>query len=168
MMARRGFAVLPFVLAGWCLVAMAAFAQEGSPPAADAAVQGTFVGNDQPAALHYAVLLKRDPWQDEAAYTVVLTEKDSSTADKPEFDAMFGELGHALIFQVTASGDLFGAQICHQGMERDNISSSGTTEIQDFQIADGHLSARFFTTEEQEFFGDRWQFDVCVRVPLPE
>ncbi len=167
-MARRDFPILGIVLAGWCLVTMAAFAQDGSPPAADAAVQGTFVGNDKPAELHYAVLLKRDPWQDEVAYTVVLTEKDSAAADKPEFDAMFGKLGHALIFQVTASGALFGAQICHQGMERHNISSSGTTEIQDFQIAEGHLSARFFTTEEQEFFGDRWQIDVRVRAPLPK
>jgi hypothetical protein len=168
MIARRGFPILGIVLAGWCLLATAASSQEKQAPPVDPAVQGTFVGNDKPAELHYAVLLKRDPWQDEAAYTVILTEKDSSTADKPEFDAMFGKLGHALIFQVTAGGDLFGTQICHQGLERDNISSSGTTEMQDFQIAEGHLSARFVTTEEQEFFGDRWQFDVRVRAPLPK
>jgi hypothetical protein len=130
-------------------------------------VQGTFLGNGQEAALHHVVVLARDPWDDEKAFTVVVTEADPAGSKDPETGAMFGKLGHALIFQVTESGDLFGVQVCHQGLEKTSISSIGTTEIQDFQIAGGKLSARFVMAEEHEFFGDRWRFDLRVQAALP-
>lgn len=162
---HRSLSIFGIVILGTFL-ALAGSAQE-EKNAADSPVEGTFVGNGAEAALHHVIVLPRDPWDGKKAFTVVVTEKDPASSKEAEMDAMFGELGHALIFQVTETGDLFGVQVCHQGLEKTSISSIGTTEIQDFQIAEGTLSARFVMAEEHEFFGDRWQFDLRVRVALP-
>jgi hypothetical protein len=151
-----------------CLLLGIALIVTGGIHAAEAPpFEATFLGNDQEAALHHVLVQTGDPWQDEPTYVVIVAEKDPAAAEMPDHAVMFGELGHALMFTVTEGGELIGVQICHQDLERTNISSIGTTEIHDFRIADGHLHARFVTPEEQDFFGDRWRFEVTVRAPLP-
>jgi hypothetical protein len=40
--------------------------------------------------------VKREPFSGKEAITVILTEKDPKSVQKPEFDASFGKLGSAL------------------------------------------------------------------------
>ena len=135
--------------------------------AAAGMVSGKYIGNGKPAQLAFARVIPHEKWQDETAYTLILTEKDSSKVDKPDFDAMFGELGRVVI-NVTQSGSIFGTQVCHQALEKSGFSSIGPIKIERFSAAGGKLSGRFFTEGEQEFSGDKWSVDLEIKdVPLP-
>ena len=123
-------------------------------------VSGKYIGNGKPAPLAFARVIPHEKWQDETAYTLILTEKDASKVDKPDFDAMFGKLGHALVINVTQSGSIFGTQVCHQALEKTGFSSIGPIKIERFSAAGGKLSGHFFTEGEQEFSGDKWLVDV--------
>jgi hypothetical protein len=132
-------------------------------------VTGKYTGNGKPAALAFARVIPHEKWSDETAYTLLLTEKDASKAEKPDFDAMFGKLGHALVINVTESGSIFGTQVCHQALEKSGFSAVGPIKIERFSATGGKLSGHFFTEGEDEFFGDKWSVDVEVKdVPLPK
>jgi hypothetical protein len=128
---------------------------------------GRYVGNGKEAKLAFVTAVPHEDWDGQKAYTLILSERDASRAEKPDFDAMFGELGDALVISVTQGGDIFSVQVCHQALEKAGFSTSGTVQAEGFQITGNRLSARFFTTEEQEFFGDRWSLDLKVEVDLP-
>jgi hypothetical protein len=132
-------------------------------------VSGKYIGNGKAAALGFARVIPHEKWQDETAYTVILSEKDASKSEKPDFDAMFGELGHALVINVTQSGSIFGTQVCHQALAKSGFSTVGPIKVERFSATGGKLSGRFFTEGEQEFSGDKWQLDLEVKgAPLPK
>lgn len=165
---RAGWMIFGLVVVICGCLAVPMVAQEGEKAKDNPLVHATFVGNGKEANLQYALVINRDPWQDERSYIIIVSEKDPASGDNPEFDAMFGRLGHSLTFDITESGDLFGTQVCHQGMEKKSISSIGNTEVKDFKIANGRLSVRFVMPEEHEFFGDTWIYDVKIDAPLPK
>jgi hypothetical protein len=150
------------------VVSIAALAAHSAGAAGAPTVSGKYLGNGKPAQLAFARVISHESWQGETAYTLILSEKDASKAEKPDFDAMFGELGHALVVSLTEKGSIFGVQVCHQALEKSGLSSSGTLEIDGFAISGAKLSAHFFTAKEEEFFGDRWEIDLKVKdAPLP-
>lgn len=130
-------------------------------------VSGNYVGNGKPAKLAHVVVLSHEPWEGEAAYMVVLSEKDPAGIKKPDVDAMFGKLGDALVVAITRKGDIFSTQVCHQSLKRAGFSSSGTLFVEDFKIADGQISGRFFTQEKKTFFDDSWEIDLTFKGKLP-
>lgn len=130
-------------------------------------VSGKYIGNGKEAKLSHAVVLPHEPWEGETAYTVVLSEKDPTSVKEPDSDAMFGKLGDALVVAITRKGDIFGTQVCHQSLKRAGFSSSGTLFVEDFKIADGQLSGRFFTKEKKTFFDDSWEIDLKFKAKLP-
>jgi hypothetical protein len=132
-------------------------------------VSGKYLGNGKAAQLGFARVLPHEKWQEETAYTLILSEKDSSKSEKPDFDAMFGELGHALVVNITQQGAIFGTQVCHQGLQKSGFSTVGPLKIERFSTDGGKLSAHLTTNGEQEFSGDKWQVDLEVKgVPLPK
>ena len=132
-------------------------------------VTGKYMGNGKPATLAFARVVPHEKWSDETAYTLILTEKDASKVDKPDLDAMFGKLGHALVINITQSGSIFGTQVCHQALEKSGFSAVGPIKVERFSATGGKLSGHFFTEGEDEFFGDKWSVDVEVKdVPLPK
>jgi hypothetical protein len=130
-------------------------------------VTGKYIGNGKEAKLVHAVIVPHEPWEGETAYTLILAEKDPTGVKKPDFDAMFGKLGHALVVSVTRKGDIFSTQVCHQALEKKGFSSGGTLFVEDFKIEGKQLSGRFFTKEKEEFFGDTWEIDLKVTATLP-
>ena len=145
------------------LVASLAFA------AGTGMVTGKYIGNGKPATLGFARVVPHEKWQDETAYTLILSEKDSSKSEKPDFDAMFGELGHALVVNVTQTGSIFGTQVCHQALQKSGFSTVGPLKLERFSAAGGKLSGHLFTDGEQEFSGDKWSVDLELKdVPLPK
>lgn len=130
-------------------------------------VSGKYMGNARAAKLTHAVVIPHEPWQDEAAYTIILSEKDPSKADKPDFDAMFGKLGDALSVSVTAKGDIFSTQVSHQELKKSGFSSVGSLYLEGFKIEGGQMSGRLFTKKQEEFFGDTWEVDLTFKAPLP-
>jgi hypothetical protein len=131
-------------------------------------VSGKYTGNGKPAQLAFARVIPHEKWQDEAAYTLILSEKDASKVEKPDFDAMFGKLGHALVVNLTQKGEIFGTQVCHQALEKSGFSTVGPIKVERFSAEGGKLNAHLFTDGEQEFSGDKWQIDLEIKdVPLP-
>jgi hypothetical protein len=130
-------------------------------------VSGKYIGNGTPAKLTHAVIVPREPWSGETAYTIVLSEKDLTGINKPDVDALLGRAGHALVVNVTRKGDIFGSQICHQAIKKSGFSSSGTLFVDGFKIEGKQLSGRFYTKEKKEFFGDTWEIDLTVKAALP-
>lgn len=130
-------------------------------------VAGEFLGNGKAATLDHIQVVPHEPRDGEAAYTIVLSEKDPSASQDPEHDAWSGELGSALAVSVTESGTLFSTQVYHRGLERGGFSTN-VVEIEDFKLEDGKLSVRLFTEGEEDFFDDRWEVDLTLNeVPLP-
>ena len=154
----------------WAMVAMvSALAAQTLLAAGASMVSGKYLGNGKTAQLAFARVIPHEKWQDETAYTLILSEKDSSKSEKPDFDAMFGELGHALVVNVTQKGSIFGTQICHQALEKSGFSTVGPLKLDGFSVEGGKLSGHLFTDGEQEFSGDTWQVDLEVKgVPLPK
>ncbi len=145
-----------------------ALALVGAGAAAAGTVTGNYVGNGREAKLAFVVVTPHEEFSGEKAWTIVASEKDSSKSKRPDFDAQFGELGDALVVSVTAGGDIFSVQVCHQELEKSGFSSSGTLEVEGFSAAGGKLAGRFFTDGEHEFFGDRWSVDLTLSADLPK
>lgn len=123
-------------------------------------VTGKYLGNGQEAKLAHAIVLPHEDWSGEKAYTLIFSEQDPKGVKKPDFDAMFGKLGHALVVHVTASGSVFGTQICHQALAKSGFSSSGTVEAKELKVEGGKVSGQLRTDGEKEFFGDLWEIDL--------
>ena len=135
--------------------------------AADAPqVTGKYLGNNKEAKLVYGLAVPIDPWQGEPAYQIVLTEKDPSKAEKPEFDALFGKLGHALLMKVTKSGKIIGSEICHRDLKRSGVSQVGVLNLEKFKIEGNMISGRFFTKGPVEIFDETWECDLTLAVPI--
>ena len=150
-------------------IAIAALVAQAVLAAGTGMVSGKYLGNGKPAQLGFARVIPHETWQDETTYTLILSEKDASKVEKPDFDAMFGELGHALVVNITEKGSIFGTQVCHQALEKSGFSTVGPIKVERFSTEGGKLSAHLFTDGEQEFSGDTWSIDLEVKgVPLPK
>lgn len=130
-------------------------------------VTGKYIGNGKPAKLAYAVVVPHEPWQGEKAYTIILSEKNPAGVEKPDYDAMFGKLGDALVVSVTAKGDIFSTQVCHQALKRSGFSTTGSLYVDNFKIEGKQLSGRFYTKHKEDFFDDSWEADLNVKAAVP-
>ncbi|MCB9379017.1 MAG: hypothetical protein H6511_09685 [Holophagales bacterium] len=138
-----------------------------APATAQGSVTGKYVGNGREAKLGFVRVIPHEEFSGEKAWTLVVSEKDSKSSKKPDFDAQFGELGDALVVSVTEKGDIFSVQVCHQQLDKAGFSSSGTVQVEGFTVAGGKLSGHFFTKGENEFFGDTWSVDLKISGDLP-
>ena len=136
-------------------------------PAFAGEVTGKYLGNGKPAKLVHAVVVPHEPWNDEPAYTLVLSEKAPSGSMGADTQAMFGKLGDALTITVTKSGKVIGTQVAHQSLKKAGFSTVGTIQSEGVKVDAGTLSGRFYTTKEQEFFGDKWELDLKAKASLP-
>lgn len=152
----RGTNAVRVLVAAGALVAAASIADP-------AAVKGKFLGNGKDGQLAHAVAVPHEKWQDEEAWTVVLTELPAPPDSKPDWDGPFGKLGAALSVSVTAKGELFGTEIYHPALEHKPFSSIGPLQLEGFQIDGESISGRLFTREPDEFFGDVWEVDLTFR-----
>jgi hypothetical protein len=52
---------------------------------------------------------------------LVFTEKDHSKDNKPDFGAMFGKYGSALIISCDEDGGIFGCQVVHSCTQKTGL-----------------------------------------------
>lgn len=129
---------------------------------AEQPVSGTFKGNGKEAKLSYAVARPGEPFSGEETVMVVLTEKDPGDNDKPDFDAMFGKLGSALILTFQRSGDLIGCEVAHTAHEKMPFSSIGNMKVSDFSIDRDKLKAKVNTGGQVETYGQTWEVELSI------
>ena len=93
-------------------------------------------------------------------YLIVFTEKDHSKEKKPDFKAMFGDLGDALILTVNPQGKIVGCMVVHSAHKKQGFNSIGEISTSDFKLADGTVSAKVSTGGELTSFGETWQVEL--------
>lgn len=140
-------------------------ATAGARAGEKAAVSGKFLGNGKEVKLAHAVAVPHEPWDDQEAWTVVLSEQAAKPGSKPDWDGPFGKLGGALAVSVTVKGDIFGTEVYHPAMERKPFSSVGNMKMEGFKIENGVVSGHLVMKEPGEFFGETWQVDLTFSAP---
>ena len=65
---------------------------------------------------------------------LVFTEKDHSKDKKPDFNAVFGKFGSALIISLHEEGGIFGCQVVHTAHEKQGFTSIGSDQDKQLQV----------------------------------
>lgn len=130
-----------------------------SASADDAKVEGSFKGNGKDGNLKYVSVFKQKE-DGKETYQIIFTEKDHSKEKKPDFKAMFGDLGDALILTCNPQGKIVGCMVVHSAHKKQGFNSIGEIETKDFKLADGKLTSTVTTNGEIKSFGETWQVDL--------
>jgi hypothetical protein len=153
---------------GFLLAVTGVIAITGSLAAADdPPVSGVFKGNGKEAKLAYVSASKGEPFAGKPTIVLVFTEKDPSKDKKPDFGAVFGKYGSALIITINQDGKIIGCQVAHAGLKKGSFTSIGTIKMSDFKLADGKVQGKLSTGGETETFGDKWEVDIKFHAPAP-
>jgi hypothetical protein len=126
-------------------------------------VTGFFKGNGKDAKLAFISASTREPFNDQNTILILLTQKDHSKDQKPDFNANFGRFGNALIISCFEDGRIFGCQVVHEAHgDRQGFSSVGAIRIHEFDYEGGQLTGTVKTDGEQEFFGQTWEVELKI------
>lgn len=139
-------------------------------PAANvpASVSGIFKGNGKEAKIAYVSARWGEPFDGKPGIILVLTEKDHSKAQKPDFDAAFGKFGSALVISVHEDGRIYGCQVVHTAHKKQGFSSVGNIETADFTFTDGKVDGEITTNGQVDTFGETWEVKLKFVAPLGE
>jgi hypothetical protein len=131
-------------------------------------VTGVFKGNGKEAKLAHVSAHWREPFNNQPGMVLVFTEKDHSKDKKPDFNAVFGKFGSALIISLHEDGGIFGCQVVHTAHEKQGFTSIGQIKTNNFQFADGQVQGELTTDGQAEVFGETWEVNLKFVAPLGE
>jgi hypothetical protein len=131
-------------------------------------VTGVFKGNGKEAKLAHVSAHWREPFNNQPGMVLVFTEKDHSKDKKPDFNAVFGRFGSALIISLHEDGGIFGCQVVHTAHEKQGFTSIGQIKTNNFQFADGQVQGELTTDGQAEVFGETWEVNLKFVAPLGE
>ena len=167
------FCLLAAILATTCFAGIASAQDATASPAKLEApvkptVTGKFIGDGKPAALQFVIVEERESFDDRPAVKLLFTEKNPAKSKRPSFDAMFGELGSALLLSVFEDGKIFGCEVAHTAHEKRGFTALGEIKMAEFKIAGGNVTGHVTTGGMLEAFGQKWEVDLTFAAPLPE
>ena len=167
------FCLLAAILATTCFAGIASAQDATASPAKLEApvkptVTGKFVGDGKPAAVQFVIVEERESFDDRPAVKLLFTEKNPAKSKRPSFDAMFGELGSALLLSVFEDGKIFGCEVAHTAHEKRGFTALGEIKMAEFKIAGGNVTGHVTTGGMLEAFGQKWEVDLTFAAPLPE
>ena len=153
---RTAAAALLFIV----LTSVAALAQSK--------VSGVFKGNDKPATLTQVTARKGEESGKPVAI-LVFSSKDQAGDAKPDFDALFGKLGDALVVKVFADGQVYSGDIVHSSLDAPggSIQTFGVLKIPDYKLADGKISGHLTSNGPHEFHDLKWEIDLTFETSAP-
>jgi hypothetical protein len=131
-------------------------------------VTGVFKGNGKDAKIAFVSAHWREPFNDQPSMVLVFTEKDHSKDKKPDFNAVFGKFGSALIISVHEDGGIFGCQVAHNANEKKGFSSIGSINTSNFKFEDGKVDGELTTNGQVDTFGETWEVNLKFVAPLGE
>ena len=131
-------------------------------------VTGVFKGNGKDAKLAHVSAHWREPFNNQPGMVLVFTERDHSKDKKPDFNAVFGKFGSALIISLHEDGGIFGCQVVHTAHQKQGFTSIGQIKTNNFQFADGQVQGELTTDGPDEVFGETWEVNVKFVAPLGE
>ncbi len=135
---------------------------------AQSKVSGVFKGNDKPAMLTQVTARKGEE-SGKPVTILVFSSKDQTGDPKPDFDALFGKLGDALVVKVFADGQVYSGDIVHSNLDAPggSIQTSGVLKISDFKLADGRISGHLTSNGPHEFHDLKWEVDLTFETKAP-
>jgi hypothetical protein len=131
-------------------------------------VTGVFKGNGKEAKLAHVSAHWREPFNNQPGMVLVFTEKDHSKDTKPDFNAVFGKFGSALIISLHEDGGIFGCQVVHAAHEKQGFSSIGSIQTNNFTFEDGKVEGELTTDGQVDTFGETWEVNIKFVAPLGE
>jgi hypothetical protein len=131
-------------------------------------VTGVFKGNGKDAKLAHVSAHWREPFNNQPGMVLVFTEKDHSKDKKPDFNAVFGKFGSALIISLHENGDIFGCQVVHTAHQKQGFTSIGSINTSNFKFEDGKVDGELTTNGQVDTFGETWEVNVQFVAPLGE
>lgn len=142
------------------LVSAGAFAQSK--------VSGVFKGNDKPATLTQVTAHKGEE-SGKPVTILVFSSKDQAGNPKPDFDALFGKFGDALVVKVFADGQVYSGDIVHSNLDAPggSIQTFGVLKISDYKLADGKISGHLTSNGPHEFHDLKWEVDLTFESTAP-
>ena len=136
-----------------------------------AALSGTFSVAGKAAALKHASAAKGDPESGKPVTVLIFTAKDQAKAAKPASDALFGELGDAIVVKVFADGKIYSAEVLHSAFNLPNntLTLLGSSEISitDFKNAGGTISGTLTSGGAKDARGQKWEVSLTFKVKAP-
>ncbi len=151
------------------LAAIIALGLVAGPTVADEgkSITGHFKGNGKTATLTCVSAEKKT--EDGKTRTVLIfSEKEPAKGKKPDFEAMFGRLGSALIITVKEDGQVVGCFVAHAEHKKGGFNAIGDIKMSDFKVADGKLTGKLSTGGEVEAFGEKWDVDIKFTTKAPK
>jgi hypothetical protein len=135
---------------------------------AQSKVTGVFKGNDKPATLTQVTARKGEE-SGKLVTILVFSSKDQKSDPKPDFDALFGKLGDALVVKVFADGQVYSGDIVHSNLDAPggSIQAFGVLKISDFKLADGRISGHLSSNGPHEFHDLKWEVDLTFETGAP-
>jgi hypothetical protein len=135
---------------------------------AQSKVSGVFKGNDKPATLTQVTAHKGEE-SGKPVTVLVFSSKDQAGAAKPDFDALFGKLGDALVVKVFADGRVYSGDIVHSNLDAPggSIQAFGVLKISDYKMADGKISGHLTSNGPHEFHDLKWEVDLTFETTAP-
>jgi hypothetical protein len=140
----------------------------GPPANVKPSVTGVFKGNGKDAKLAHVSAHWREPFNNQPGMVLVFTEKDHSKDMKPDFNAVFGKFGSALIISLHEDGGIFGCQVVHTAHQKQGFTSIGQIKTNNFEFADGKVQGELTTDGPDEVFGETWEVNLKFVAPLGE
>lgn len=155
--------VFPFLL-----VALLVTTAVSAGAAAQSKVSGIFKGNDKPATLIQVTAHKGEE-AGKPVTVLVFSSKDQTGDPKPDFDALFGKFGDALVVKVFADGQVYSGDIVHSNLDAPggSIQTSGILKMTDFKLANGRISGHLTSHGPHEFHGLKWEADLTFETRAP-
>jgi hypothetical protein len=141
------------------IVAMTSAGEESS-------VKGVYKGNGKETKLSH-VLVKKGDKDRKDRIIILFTEKEMPKGKDPEFDAIFGRLGSALVITIKPDGQITGCHIAHSALGKGGFQSIGEITMSDFKLADGTVSGKLSSGGEQKAFGETWEVDLTFKAKAP-
>jgi hypothetical protein len=135
---------------------------------AQSKVSGVFKGNDKPATLTQVTARKGEE-SGKPVTVLVFSSKDQAGDAKPDFDALFGKLGDALVVKVFADGQVYSGDIVHSNLDAPggSIQTFGVLKLSDFKLADGRISGHLTSSGPHEFHDLKWEVDLTFEATAP-
>lgn len=131
-------------------------------------VSGVFKGNGKDAKLAYVSARWGKPSDGKTGIVLVFTQKDHFKDKKPDFDALFGKFGGALVVSLHEDGSIYGCEVVHTALKKQSFSSVGSVESTDFAYENGKVVGRLTTNGPKTFFDETWEIDLNFTAPLGE
>lgn len=136
---------------------------------AQTAPTGVYKVAGKTTTLTQAAAYKGQPESGKPVTVLVFTAKDQKKSSNAASDALFGELGDAVVVKVFDDGKIYNAELVHSAFDLPNntLTLFNGVTIKDFKKAEGMISGVLTSNGEKDARGQKWEVDLAFKTNAP-